>query len=69
MIIPKATSLSSCKPQAGAGNHESAIPRKHSPTKSPANGVRNPAARAVPLPIKANPNNHLLKEGLDEPDR
>src|ERR1700730_2639674 len=59
MMIPKATSLASCKPQKGAGNHERAIPRKHSPTKRPANGVKNPAARAAPLVIKTKPSNHL----------
>jgi len=31
-------------PQKGPGSHEKAIPAKHSPTKNPATGVRNPAA-------------------------
>jgi hypothetical protein len=69
MVTPKATSLVSCKHQEAAGNHEKAIPRKHSPTKSPANGVRSPAARAAPLVIKTKPSNHLLEEGLDGPER
>ena len=69
MIIPKATSLPSCKPQEGAGNHERAIPRKHNPAKSPAYGVRNPIARAAPPIVNAKPTNHFSKEGLDGPER
>jgi hypothetical protein len=68
-IIPQATSLASCKPQEGAGNQERAIPRKHNPIKSPANGVKNPAARARPLVIKSKPRSHLPEEGLDGPKR
>ncbi len=69
MIIPKATSLASFTLQEGAGNHEKAIPRKHSPTKSPAIGVRNPVTTAMPLGIKTNPSNHLPEGGLDGPER
>ena len=69
MIIPKPRSLASCKPQEGAGNQVRAIPRKHSPTKRPANGVKNPAARARPLAIKTKPRSHLPAEGLDGPKR
>jgi hypothetical protein len=69
IIIPKATSLASCMLQGDAGNHERAIPRKHSPTRSPANGVKNPAARAAPLDIKTKPSNHLAEDGLAEPER
>jgi hypothetical protein len=69
MIIPKATSLASCKPQEGGGNHEKAIPRKHIPTRSPAYGVRNPIARAAPPIVKVKPASHLSNEGLDVPER
>jgi hypothetical protein len=69
MIIQRATSLASCMPQKGAGSHEMAIPRKHSPTKSPASGVRNPAVSATPLAIKAKPSSHLLEEGLEGLER
>ncbi len=69
MIIPKATSLVSCKLQEGAGNHEKAIPRKHAPTKTPAYGVRNPIARAAPPMVNVKPANHLSKEGLEVPER
>jgi hypothetical protein len=68
-IIPKDTSLASCKPQEGAGSHEKAIPRKHSPTKSPAYGVRNPIAKAAPPAVKIKPITHLSKEVLDGPER
>ena len=68
-IIPKAASLASCKPHEGGGNHEKAIPRKHSPTKSPTYGVRNPIARAAPAVVKVKPITHLSKEVSDEPER
>jgi hypothetical protein len=68
-IIPKANSLPSCEPQEGAGNQEKANPRKHRPTKTPANGVNNPAAKAAPLAIKTKPNSHLPGVGLDGPER
>lgn len=69
IIIPKASSLTSCMFQEDAGNHEKAIPRKHSPTRSPANGVKNPAARAAPPDIKTKPSNHLAEDGLAGPER
>jgi hypothetical protein len=69
MIIPNATSLASCKPQEGSGNHEKAIPRKHIPTTSPTYGVRNPIPRAAPQIVSVKPANHLSKEGLDVPER
>ena len=69
MIIPKATSLASCKPQEGAGNHEKAIPRKNIPTKRPTHGVRIPIAKAAPLVVKIRPITHLSKEVLDGPQR
>jgi hypothetical protein len=69
MIIPNDTSLASCKPHEGAGSNEKAIPRKHSPTKSPAYGVRKPIAKAVPPVVKAKPTTHLPSELLDEPER
>ncbi len=68
MTIPKATSLASSI-REGAGNHESAIPKQHSPTKSPAIGVRNPEARATPLATKVVPRNHVLEKALDDPRR
>jgi hypothetical protein len=69
IIMPKDTSLASCKPQEGRGNHEKAIPRKHSPTSNPAYGVRNPIASAAPPIVNAKPANHLSKEGFDVPER
>lgn len=69
MIMPKAANLASYKPQEGAGNQERAIPREHSPTKSPANGVKNPAAMAAPLVTKTKPSSHLPEDGLDGPKR
>ena len=69
IIIPKDTSLASCKPQKGAGNHEKAIPRKHSPTKRPAYGVRNPIARATPATVRTKPITPFSKEVSGGPER
>jgi len=68
-ITPKATILASCRPAEGSGNHERAIPRKDRSTKSPAIGVRNPAARAAPLTTKTKPSNHFPAAALDGPER
>jgi len=67
MTIPKAAILASCRPQEGAGNQARAIPMEHNPTKSPANGVKNPAAMAAPPVIKTKPSSHLPEDGLDGP--
>lgn len=69
MIIPKATIRASCMPQDEAGNDEREMPRKHRPTRSPANGVKNPAARDAPLVIKTRLSSHLLEEGSEGPER
>lgn len=69
IIIPNATCLASCKPEEGAGNHERTIPRKHSPTKSAAYGVTNPATRAAPLVINTDPSSQFVEEELDGPER
>ena len=68
-IIPKAISLTSCSTQAGAGDHERAIPRKHIPISSPTSGVRNPAASAAPLTIKTRPSIHFPENELDDPGK
>ena len=69
MIIPKATIRASCMPQDEVGNDEREMPRKHRPTRSPANGVKNPAARDAPLVIKTRLSSHLLEEGSEGPER
>ncbi len=69
IIIPKETSLASCKSHEGGGSNEKAIPRKHSPTKSPAYGVRNPIAKAAPPIVKAKPTTNLPRELSDQPER
>ena len=69
ITIPNATSLVSCKLRVGTGNHERAIPRKHSPTSIAAGGVRNPAAKAAPLVISAKPSTQVPAEGVDAPER
>ena len=69
IVIANATSLASCKAQEGAGNQENAIPRKQIPTSNPAIGVRNPAARAVPLMIKTSPRNHFSENDVNGPER
>ena len=67
IVIPEATSLTSCKAHQGVGNQESAIPRKQNPISSTAIGVRNPAVRAVPLMIKTRPSSHFSKDELNGP--
>jgi len=62
-ITPMATSEESRAPQTGAGNQDRAIPRKQSPTRGPANGVRNPIAKANPLALITKPSSHLPKDG------
>jgi hypothetical protein len=69
MIIPDATNLTSCKNQAGAGNHEKAIPRKHIPISSPASGVRNPAASDTPPMISTTPSNDFPEDELGGPEK
>jgi hypothetical protein len=67
IVIPEATSLTSCKDQEGVGNQESAKPRKQSPTSSTAIGVRNPTVRAAPLVIKTTPSSHFSKDEWNGP--
>ena len=69
MIIPNAISLTSCRNQAGAGNHERAIPRKHIPITSPASGVRNPAASDTPPMIRTTPSIDFSEEEPDGPEK
>jgi len=69
ITTPKATVTVSCNPQAGAGSHEVAMAMKQSPTKNPANGVRNPIVSVDPLAIKTRPNIALAKLRLDGPEK
>ena len=64
MNTPTATSLASFKAKSGAGNHAIAIPKKQSPTSSPASGVKIPTARAVPLAANTKPTNEVRHEEL-----
>jgi hypothetical protein len=62
-------SLTSFRNQAGAGNHERAIPRKQIPISSPAIGARNPALSNVPLMVKSRPSIHFPEEDPDGPEK